>query len=271
MQDVSNGGPGLGCDKTNALRMPGNRTLALGGKKPFCLQLLLEALKCLLQRAHPLQLHREDTQLILAALLVHGERAVEHDLLAVGEQIPVGQKFATKEDATELGISVLEREVNMPGALCAQVAQFAGDPNLPHLLFQQRPDVCSQLADGEHAPSARLLKQFAELPLRFDFFAHELAGRLRFPRLRHALNIQRSTRAVINFDNHSLQIDALPGDGETLRCIREEARNDWLNFTSENALMGTRESRITKIGGAARENLIVSGLDVSVRADHGAD
>src|SRR5205814_8893179 len=100
----------------------------------------------------------------------------QDNFLAVSEAIPGHEEFTTKEHATELRVRVLEGKIQMTGALRANIAQLTGNPNLTELLFQERAHVRRQLGDRQDTPGSRLRKQFAELPLRFSFFAHGSAA-----------------------------------------------------------------------------------------------
>ena len=55
--------------------------------------------------------------------------------------------------------------VGLPGGLRAQVCDFAADPNLPHLLFQQPFDLCGEFADRQNPPRLFHWEQLAEIPL----------------------------------------------------------------------------------------------------------
>src|SRR2546430_1604155 len=113
--------------------MPRNWPFALGSKKPLGLELLFEAFERLLQRADSLEFDSEDPQLVLAALLINGKRPMQHNFLAISEEIPVREEFTTKEHATELRVRVLEGKIQMTGALRANIAQLTGNPNLTEI------------------------------------------------------------------------------------------------------------------------------------------
>ena len=137
VQHISNGRARFRGDQPDILRMPRDRALALGREKPFGVELLFEPLERLLKRAYSLQLHGQDAQLILTALFVNGERTMEHDLLAIGEEVAIGQQFPAKQHTSELRVGIFEGEINMPRTLCFDIAQLARNPNLTELFFQQ--------------------------------------------------------------------------------------------------------------------------------------
>ncbi len=51
--------------------------------------------------------------MILAALIINGEVALQHDFLAVSEKLAIGEQFAAKEHTTERRVSVFECKVSM--------------------------------------------------------------------------------------------------------------------------------------------------------------
>ena len=147
--------------------------LALQLEEALRRELFLQPLEGCLQRAHALQLRAADDELILPARLIDRHVAGEQHLLAVGEQRAMRDGRVAEEHARELRARVLEREVNVPGRLRAEVGDFAGDGDLPDLLLQQPLDVPGQLRDGQHLAHGLRREEFAaEVPLRFGWFGH---------------------------------------------------------------------------------------------------
>src|SRR5206468_5243598 len=140
----------------------------------FVLQLALEPLERQLQSADALQLDRANDELILPTRLVNREVALDDEFLAVLEQIAVLDAFAAKEHAVQLGVGVLEREINVAGTLYAQVGGFARYPDEANRLFEQALHLSRQLADGQDAPRRFGWKQLAEVPLGFGLLAHRI-------------------------------------------------------------------------------------------------
>ena len=105
-------------------------------EEPFNLQLGFEFFKLHLQRSHALQFHRAHDELILAALLVHREVALQHHLLAVLHQLTLPHARAAKKHTRQLRTSVLDGKIHMPRSLRAKVGDFALHPNLANLIFQ---------------------------------------------------------------------------------------------------------------------------------------
>ena len=67
---------------------------------------------------------------------------------------------------------ILEREINVAGALRAQVGDFAADPDGADLFFKEPLDVHREFPDGQDLARRFRREQFAEVPLRFGRFAH---------------------------------------------------------------------------------------------------
>src|SRR3954470_16912917 len=61
----------------------------------------------------------------------------------------------------------------MPGALRAKVGDFAGDPDEPHMFFEQAPNLTGQFGNRQKFASLFFGKQLtAEIPLRCGWFRH---------------------------------------------------------------------------------------------------
>ena len=71
----------------------------------------------------------------------------------------------SKQHAAQLRPGILEREIDVPGALAAQVRHLARHPNLAHLLFQQPLDLPRQFGDGEHFAHLFRWEQLTKIPL----------------------------------------------------------------------------------------------------------
>lgn len=118
-----------GGNEADPLRESRNGTFAFPGEETLCVELLFEFFKCGLEFAFALKFDIDDAELVLAARFVNGEFAVDGDGLAVFEKGTVrGAGVRFEEDASELRVLILEREVNMARGLKAEVGDFAGDP-----------------------------------------------------------------------------------------------------------------------------------------------
>src|SRR6266404_8998268 len=61
--------------------------------------------------------------------------------------------------------------------------------------------------------------------------------------LRHALNVQRLARVVIDFHHHTLQLDVIFRHRKTLRLQRQKPLDDRLDLTADHALVRPGETR----------------------------
>jgi hypothetical protein len=77
----------------------------------------------------------------------------------------MGDVFAPKKHAAQLGVGIFEREIDVARTLSAQVGHFTGDPDFTHFLFQQTANRRGQIAHRQHTASRRGFKQFPEIPL----------------------------------------------------------------------------------------------------------
>ena len=117
VQHVANGGARGRGDQADALRVARQRAFPFRRKQPFGLELLLELLERHLQRADALQLDLGDAQLVLPARLIHRHVPLQHDLPPVLQQRAIHLRLAPEQHAAHLRAGVLEREVDMAGAL----------------------------------------------------------------------------------------------------------------------------------------------------------
>ena len=174
MQHIADGRARGRRHQADPLRIGRQRPFPLRRKQPGGGELLLELFKRRLQRADALQLHRPHDQLILPARLIYGHLPLQQHLLTVGQQLARGGGRAAKQHTTQLRPGVLEREIHMTRTLRPQVGDLPAHPDLPHRFFQQPLHLPGQLADAQHLAQFLLRKQFAEVPLRFDWFAHQV-------------------------------------------------------------------------------------------------
>lgn len=165
VEDIADGRAGGRGDEADAARVGWERALALGGEKALGVELLLELFEGGLQRAESLQFHGGDAELILPARFVDGEVAAQDDFAAVLQQITRIAGFGAEEDAVQLRVGVLEREIDVAGALGAEVGDFAGDPDVADLGFEQAANLAREFGDGENAADLFRREQFAEVPL----------------------------------------------------------------------------------------------------------
>ena len=172
VEDVADGSAGGGSDEADAVRIAGDGAFAFGGEEAFSLEFLFEFFEGDLQGADPLHFDGVDDELVLAADVIDGEVALQDHFLAVGDEFAMGDIFAAEEDATELSAGIFEGEINVAGALLAEVGDFAGDPDGADFFFEETPDFESEFGNGKDVMDGLGRKEFAEIPLRFS--GHEL-------------------------------------------------------------------------------------------------
>jgi len=100
----------------------------------------------------------------LAALFVDADAAADHYLEAVLGTEAKEQGLAPEEDDRELRLGVFEGEVEMARGRRAEVGDFALDPDVDVLAFNEFTDPADQFADRPDAAGRRrLLKGEVEL------------------------------------------------------------------------------------------------------------
>jgi hypothetical protein len=87
----------------------------------------------------------------LAALLVDADAAADQDAEAVLRAEAKEHSLAAEENDGELGVGVLEGEVDVAGRGGAVVGDFAFYPDVAILLLDQFADLGDELADGPDA------------------------------------------------------------------------------------------------------------------------
>ena len=134
--------------------------------------------------ADALQLDRAHNELVLPARLIDRHVPLQQNLLPVCQQMAMRNLFAAEQNAAQLRSHILEREINVAGALRAQICDLARDPDRTNLFLKQPPDLRRQFADRQHAPGLLGRKQLAEVPLGFGLFAHQNFNSIK-PRIEH--------------------------------------------------------------------------------------
>src|SRR5918996_2942783 len=86
-----------------------------------------------------------------------------------------------------------------------------------------------------------------------------------------ALDRGRAPRLGIDRDHHAVQRGRALGRLEPDRHLGEEPLQDLLAIHADHAVQRARHPEIGDVRGAARQDPLVGGLDVTVRADDGAD
>src|ERR1700733_8286781 len=136
-------------DDADALRKPGNRTLALRIEQTFGRQLLLQLFEGELQRAVALRLNGFHQKLIFAARLVNINMAARENRHAVLRlDFQVAQRLP-EAYATQLRVVILEREIAMAARDGFTSRDFSRPPDVVELVAQQAPDTRAEFRDGE--------------------------------------------------------------------------------------------------------------------------
>ena len=141
VEEVADDGAGGRGDDADGARECGQRALARGVEEAFGLEAFLELLKGELERAGANGLQGFGDELHLAALVVDADAAASEDVLAVFRAEAEQRGLAAEEDDGKLGVGVLQGEVNVAGGRGAQVGDFALDPNVGVLGFDDLADV----------------------------------------------------------------------------------------------------------------------------------
>ncbi len=166
VENVMYRGAGRGRNEADSIGKGREDALPLLGEKPFGCEFLFEPFKRGLERAHSLRFNREDVQLVLTARFIDGQFAFENYPPAVLDRLAPSDRFGSKDNTTNLGESVLKREINVAGALDTAICDFSTRPKRAEMAFEQAADVRGQFADGKYATRDFRRKKFAsEIPL----------------------------------------------------------------------------------------------------------
>jgi len=164
VEEVANDGPCRGGDYADGAWKCGEWALAGGVEEALGFEALLELLEGELKRAGADGLHGFRDELKLAALFVDADAAADDNVEAVLRAKAEEHGLAAKENDGQLSVSVFEREVEMAGGSGAVVGDFAFDPDVAVLLFDEVADLGDKLADGPDAARlVRILKGEVEL------------------------------------------------------------------------------------------------------------
>ena len=137
VEEVADDGAGGRGDDADGAGKGGQRALAVGVEEALGLEALLELLEGQLQRAGADGLHGLGDQLHLAALLVDADAAAHQHVQAVFGAEAEQHGLAAEEHDGELGVGVLEREVDVAGGRGAVVGDLALDPDVAVLLLDR--------------------------------------------------------------------------------------------------------------------------------------
>jgi hypothetical protein len=100
----------------------------------------------------------------LAALLINTDAAADEDVEAIFRTEAEKHGLAAKENDGELGVGVLEGEIDMAGRGWAEVGDFAFNPDIAVLLLDEFADLRDEFADGPDAAGrSRIVEREVEL------------------------------------------------------------------------------------------------------------
>ena len=173
VQDIVQRGALRRGDDADALRVARQRPLALSREQAFGFKLFFELFKGYLEGPGSLEFNARDAQLILSASLIHGDVPAEDYFASILEQRAVDLSFAPEKDATELRAGIFEREVNVAGALGAEVGNLAADPELGEFFLELAPNLKGELGNGKDFAELLRWEELAKFPLRLSRFRHQ--------------------------------------------------------------------------------------------------
>ena len=129
----------------------GQRLFALRGEESLGGELGLELLEGDLQGSGAHRLHVFGEQLHLAASLIHGDASAGDDLHSVLRTEAQQARLGAEHDDAELGVAILQGEVEVAALGRAVVGDFALDPDIGKALFKMGADGGDQLAHAVDA------------------------------------------------------------------------------------------------------------------------
>ena len=140
--------------------MGGQGAFVLAVEQALGLQLGLECVESLAQRAVTGRLDTVDDQLIVTATFIQADPAAGTDLLPVAHRESHPGGILAEQGTANLRAVILQGEVHVSGAGARQVGQLALDPDTREDVFQQLSGAGVELADAEHIRlGGQLLKQ----------------------------------------------------------------------------------------------------------------
>ena len=85
------------------------------------------------------------------------------------------------------------------------------------------------------------------------------------------LNGEAFAGGFVGVEKDAVKRNSFLGDAEALGLVGEESLDDGIHFASQDAFLSAGEAGVAKKTGAAGKDLLVGGLNVSVRADQSGD
>ena len=151
VDEVADDGASRRCDDADTAREGGQGFLVRGIEETAGVKTLAELLEGDLQRACTDRLEEFGNELHLAALLVDGNFAAEQDVKAIRGTKAQQRCLLAEEDGGELGVTVLQREVDVAGGRGAEVGDFTFDPEVTVLTLDVNANFADKVADRPNA------------------------------------------------------------------------------------------------------------------------
>ncbi len=114
------------------------------------MQPCFETLKLLIEIAHARRLDRIDVELIRALRLVHAQLAMRDDGVAFAQALDGGRDGGAPHDAFQRRAAVFEREIDMPAARAAEIADLALHPHILQAIvhFEHIADIAREIRNS---------------------------------------------------------------------------------------------------------------------------
>ncbi len=156
VEDVADDGAAGGGDDSEAGGIGRERALAGRVEEALGAEAVGELLEGELEGAVAAWLHGLGDELELAASVVDGDAAADQDGEAVGGTETEELRLAAEEDDRELGLAILEREIDVAGGRGAAVGDLAFDPEVGVTELDALADVGDE---GAYAPDTAFLQR----------------------------------------------------------------------------------------------------------------
>ena len=124
-------------DQAQPLQPLRKRAFAGGGEQPFGVQLGLQAFIGQLQCALAGRFDGLDRELVVTAGFIQGDACPHQHQLAVFDRGRQENGAVTEHGTTHLGRRIFQAEIQMAGGRPGQIADFAFQPDLAEIGFQQ--------------------------------------------------------------------------------------------------------------------------------------
>src|SRR6185437_11017238 len=135
-------------------------------EQAFSSKFFLELLKCELQCSGAERLQEFGGELKFAARVIDGDAPASDDLHPVVWAKSQQARLAAEHHHPELGVTILEREIQMAGLSRTEVGNFTFHPDVSVAALHGGTDSADQISHAPDPPRGRLLKGESELGIR---------------------------------------------------------------------------------------------------------